>query len=230
MWTEHVDATNLECRLWPRGGAIATSLWGLDAPSEEILSPSGKGSVTNADRKFSAASGKAMVLSYVRHRYFLYNRGVGASDLTFHEVDDSFPLRYYRSYIPRAFETEQEIYRYIDNQNTMPISGYKRFDIGSLHLTSQCPPIDKDVFRPLKSEDNGVIPCTQREYVDYEEIKAVQINVADGFPGYRRELMTSWLKQKATDGVHIIGERTISMNYFLQLLLILLKLTTIILN
>jgi N-acetyl-beta-hexosaminidase len=31
MWTEHVDHTNLECRLWPRAAAVAARLWGLEA-------------------------------------------------------------------------------------------------------------------------------------------------------------------------------------------------------
>jgi len=28
LWTEHVDHTNFECRMWPRAGAIAQLLWG----------------------------------------------------------------------------------------------------------------------------------------------------------------------------------------------------------
>jgi N-acetyl-beta-hexosaminidase len=31
MWTEHVDHTNLECRLWPRAAAVAARLWGLES-------------------------------------------------------------------------------------------------------------------------------------------------------------------------------------------------------
>lgn len=235
MWTEHVDVTNLDCRLWPRGGAIATSLWGLDAASEDVLAPRATGSVTDNDLKYAAASGKAMIFSYIRHRYFLMSRGVEASVLTFHEVDDTASLRYVRSYVPRTFATEQDVYRYVDNQNTLPISGYKRFDIGSLHLTSQCPVIDKDVFRPLSSQDlkhrseadadadadgdkdhdentvqdEGATASrdgSSSSPMQYDVFKAVQINVADGFPGDRLALMTSWLKQKANNGVDIIGE------------------------
>ena len=229
MWTEHVDATNLECRLWPRGGAVAASLWGLDAASQDCLSPSSTGSVTDRDLQYAAASGKALVLAYIRHRYFLAGRGVAASDLTFHEVDDSVPA-WYRSYAPRSFTTEQEVYRFIDNQNTVPISGYKRFDIGSLHLTSQCPVIDKDVFRPLSTlelkhtaadgedvdipasrnggsaEEISSSNTAENMHYNYNVLRAVQINVADGFPGDRRALMTTWLKEKANNGVDIIGE------------------------
>ena len=242
MWTEHVDVTNLDCRIWPRGGAIAASLWGLDVPSRDILAPRATGSVTDSDLKYAALSGKAMLFSYIRHRYFLMSRGVEVSALTFHEVDNSLPVRYYRSYVPRTFDTEQDVYRYVDNQNTLPISGYKRFDIGSIHLTSQCPVIDKDVFRPLSSQDlmhrtdgdgdenedddqsadqeniddgastnrdemsSEFMNTHDRSLVQYDVFKAVQINVADGFPGDRLSLMTSWLKQKANDGVDIIGQ------------------------
>lgn len=30
MWTERVDYSNLECRLWPRGAVVASVLWGFD--------------------------------------------------------------------------------------------------------------------------------------------------------------------------------------------------------
>lgn len=36
MWTEKVDCTNLECRLWPRAGAVAARLWGLGATFESV--------------------------------------------------------------------------------------------------------------------------------------------------------------------------------------------------
>jgi hypothetical protein len=253
MWTEHVDVTNLDCRVWPRGSAVAASLWGLDAPSQDILSPRGRGSDTPSDLKYAAASGKAMVLSYVRQRYFLLSRGIEASELTFHELDSTLPA-WHRSYVPRSFTTEQEVYRYIDNQNTLPISGYKRFDIGSLHMTSQCPVIDKDVFRPLSvhalkhrsdafgvEEDDGDddgdgktrsnaksninTPDISFKAIQYKLFKAVQINVADGFPGDRRELMTTWFKNKANDGVDIIGKFIACMSIYIAVksLLILMS-------
>lgn len=249
MWTEHVDVTNLDCRLWPRGGAIATSLWGLDVPSQEILAPRATGSISDDDLKYAAASGKAMFFSYIRHRYFLVSRGVAASALTFHEVDNTSPSRYYRSYLPRTFSSEQDVYRYVDNQNTLPISGYKRFDIGSLHLTSQCPVIDSDVFRPLTSRDlehwsddddeenvttgsgmsnapinardsSSTQPTNQHvvhNTIRYDVFKAVQINAADGFPGDRLDLMTSWLKSKANDGVDIIGKKCLVVLFYTML-------------
>lgn len=36
MWTEKVDCTNLECRLWPRAGAVGARLWGLGATFESV--------------------------------------------------------------------------------------------------------------------------------------------------------------------------------------------------
>jgi hypothetical protein len=39
--------------------------------------------------------------------------------------------------------------------------------------------------------------------------------VADGFPGNRRGMMTTWLKQKANDGVDIIGKFAILILCFL---------------
>ena len=36
MWTENVDCSNLECRLWPRAGAVAARLWGLGGSFESV--------------------------------------------------------------------------------------------------------------------------------------------------------------------------------------------------
>mgnify|MGYP003386323715 CR=1 FL=1 len=44
-----------------------------------------------------------------------------------------------------------------------------------------------------------------KSLVQYDVFKAVQINVADGFPGGRLSLMTSWLKQKANDTMEMIS-------------------------
>lgn len=52
MWTEHVDHTNFECRIWPRAGAIASRLWGYEPhyplemvmPSDKISSKISKSS------------------------------------------------------------------------------------------------------------------------------------------------------------------------------------------
>ena len=43
MWTERVDLTNFECRVWPRASAVASRLWGWGQPDA-----SAKGSVTSA--------------------------------------------------------------------------------------------------------------------------------------------------------------------------------------
>lgn len=37
MWTEKVDCTNFECRIWPRAGAIASRLWGVPLTQETSL-------------------------------------------------------------------------------------------------------------------------------------------------------------------------------------------------
>ena len=43
MWTERVDLTNFECRVWPRASAVASRLWGWGQPEA-----SAKGSVSSA--------------------------------------------------------------------------------------------------------------------------------------------------------------------------------------
>lgn len=36
MWLERVDCSNLECRLWPRAGAVGARLWGLGGSFESV--------------------------------------------------------------------------------------------------------------------------------------------------------------------------------------------------
>lgn len=207
MWTEHVDDTNLDCRLWPRGGAVAGSLWGLDESSQSTLTPRAPGGISDRDLRYAAASGKTLIQGYVRLRYFLASRGVRASELTFHDVLEDGAVSV-RKYVPVSFPSELDVCRYVDNQNTLPISAHKRFDIGSIHLTSQCGVIDKDVFRPLREGELSHRRNSGEGGVgeEYDVFKAVQINAADGFPGDRQELMRAWLKSKANEGVDIVGE------------------------
>ena len=234
MWTEHVDVTNLDCRIWPRGGAIASSLWGLDLATADLMSESQPQYeiLNQTDLKYLAASGKALIQSYIRHRYFLVSRGILASPLTFHDTDDmdESKFAYFKQYTPRTFSTEQDLYRYINNRNTLPFRGVNRFDIGSLHLTSQCPEIDKDVFRPLNKADlRHVETATNKKFRKKSSLhnvyKAIVINTADGFPGDRRDMMTAWLKHKANIGVDIIGMHTENL-YLLPEIFTLLMMTT----
>ncbi len=45
VWTEHIDHTNLECRIWPRVIAISTRLWGyeINQPVFMVITDYGEG-------------------------------------------------------------------------------------------------------------------------------------------------------------------------------------------
>lgn len=92
MWTECVDHTNFECRVWPRAGAIAQSLWGfhpvVDSPTTTTStayssSPSDSAALTLPFTQYLYAS-------YVHFRYFLSHvLHVAAAPLIFHYPERS---------------------------------------------------------------------------------------------------------------------------------------------
>jgi hypothetical protein len=111
MWTEHVDHTNFECRMWPRAGAIAARLWGLGNLFSTFRESPNDGSETAAHRNdnsntSSSAAGpktglnnpsqsssrlvlsdwqlRVLFASFVRFRFRLARSGIGAAPLQFH--------------------------------------------------------------------------------------------------------------------------------------------------
>jgi hypothetical protein len=107
MWTERVDHTNLECRMWPRMGAIAYRLWGLGihlcSLSDNITIsfdqnnltsvhnniqaciPPTRSAFTAQEIVLSATATKVLYASYVNYRYYLHDiLHIASAEVSFH--------------------------------------------------------------------------------------------------------------------------------------------------
>ena len=185
MWTEHVDYTNLECRLWPRATAMAMHMWGY-----RHLADSNYDYATY--NKYS--TGRALVLSYILFREYLWNvMGVRAADITVHIISEEKMERV--EYIPQRtikyqvmdVESKAELLYYADSTNvTLTPSGTLTMPF---KISSQCKGFPGGIQRPIGNE-----------------LRLAQLNTAEGASAVnRRQLLVQWLTEQANHGVSIIG-------------------------
>lgn len=78
MWTEKVDPSNFECRVWPRAAAIASKLWGYNYSGTAISTPDLQLMMLDL------AHSKHLLMSLVHFRHHLVHLGLSPADLTFH--------------------------------------------------------------------------------------------------------------------------------------------------
>jgi endonuclease/exonuclease/phosphatase family metal-dependent hydrolase len=135
MWTEHVDFTNLECRVWPRAAAMAMHMWGFRPVSDSSTQQGSYGPYS---------SGRGIVLSYIIYRSYLWKIGVKASEITLHETVKG-PMGAMLQ--PKDFKSFIDMVRYVGSTNTsLSKEGFVRFPV---KIVSQCKGFESDVQRPI---------------------------------------------------------------------------------
>lgn len=135
MWTEKVDFTNLDCRVWPRAAAMALQMWG----GNDMHKTAG-----NLNKnKFTV--GRKLMLSYALFREYLWGKGIKAADIYVHEKR---PGRWQQiSYTP-LLKSNIELLRLIGTTN-ITMSPYGGIEL-PLKLTSQCKGFTPEIYRPLE--------------------------------------------------------------------------------
>ncbi len=195
MWTENVDHTNLECRMWPRAGAVAARLWGLSsdlAKKEELWN--GKALTVSTERSISIMS------SMVHFRHLLLQAGVHAAPVTFHRKTGSYDgddiVQYEIEPFGKSWSEDRALKYIMTEQKAGMIMSSNnklvpRLVDGSLRLTCRCEGFktNEAIQRPI--------------YMN--EVKLLQLNVADGTVGTKESSILEWFEQKANIGVLLIG-------------------------
>ena len=86
LWSEHVDHTNFECRMWPRAAAIAQLLWGKPV---RYKAPKTYYSISAISLKLSLNESILMYSSLIRFRHHLLSTGISAAPIIFHHYMDN---------------------------------------------------------------------------------------------------------------------------------------------
>ena len=189
MWTENVDHTNLECRIWPRAGAVAAKLWGY--------SPH----LPQQRRSLSLPETKSLLTAVVVYRTFLCSQlGIKAADLEFHSPR-SAP-------VTKGGATKNETA--LVSRTVNDVAAAVRLVAVDVKCAMTLPP-SNDIAGPpaskcsrLTSNCLGIPEKIQRPY-RLDRLKIGQLNVADGSTGGRGSSMLQWLQRKAAEGVMLIG-------------------------
>jgi hexosaminidase len=177
IWTEHVDCTNFECRVWPRAGSIASRLWGLPAQLQPTLSNTHAITIPKESLVY-------LLGNLVFYRSFLYNIvGIKASSLMFHLPNGS-------TLIPKAVDDQATALSMIKDlvKRNMTLSPQKTITYG-VQITSSC---------------LGIPQAVQRPYIT-NTVLIAQLNIADGGGDVRSASTMKWLQEKASVGYLAIG-------------------------
>lgn len=202
LWSEHVDASNFECRVWPRAAFVASQLWGM--PS--FMRIGGGGSSSSVGSRLDVDVYKLTLVALVYYRTYLYDQDiVSAADLKFHQsitvdtptVATSYTIaptkkttneyKLYTRTINNVTEAIDAIYT-INNSIIFPLKNGRIMD--SIAITSSCMGLPQDVMRPVSSP----------------YINIAQLNINDGAKGQQKLLnVTNWIKGQVNRGLLAIG-------------------------
>jgi hypothetical protein len=172
MWTEKVDCTNFECRIWPRAGAVASRLWGVPLTQETsliTLQDQNKDAIdiidigTNESIIYSGSLSvnqtRWILSSFSHYSNHLRNIGLAPAHLIFHTIrgkNSSNSRQYSRnrqefSMEPKRVDNEITALKIIQTiNNSMIIGSKKQLDVdNSVLISSQCLGIPEEVQRPL---------------------------------------------------------------------------------
>jgi N-acetyl-beta-hexosaminidase len=194
MWTERVDHSNLECRLWPRTTAVAARLWGLEFWQAQ-LEPRNKKD-TSQQTTLSVEDTKHILMSYVHSRHVLESTvNIDVAPLLFHYAQQTKNSKGSGLVPIRIRNISDALLRIDAATNTISLaskaSGYLGYnsDKNNFFLTSVCMGIPEIVQRPTK----------------VSRISVAHLNIAEGSTGARGAKMLQWLQRKAAQGVVAVG-------------------------
>jgi endonuclease/exonuclease/phosphatase family metal-dependent hydrolase len=216
VWTERIDFTNFECRVWPRAAVIAMSMWGVG--NINIIKPSGSArppTRENEDRD----RGVAILSSYVVFSHYLKRFGIHPADISIHTKSQSTQSRGYRPTLIRGTLSEQLS---LLHRHDVVLTKERKYSSLEMKINSQCPSISDDIIRPMNlvtkinqcgisciGEGSGCVDarsCGSGGNSDHRrEVTAVFVNIAEGAGGSRRDLLNRWLRSQAVKGVAFIG-------------------------
>lgn len=232
VWTEHIDAHNLECRTWPRAGIIATKLWG-GAVTENRIRVTTQDTFAdpddNADPDADAGGIKSSIeiipvtpiawsqslhMSYIRFRYHLHQKGLAVSTISLHLADSNLNTA---KLTPMFHLSETELLRHYLQDSSTFISNKTGQLMHSTHkMVSQCPDIPEAIQRPVwyhsgsgsrsHSDGDSDDGSDSGSSVTRKVLKSVFLNVAEGaHDSSRRQQLQQWFSDQADIGVSFIG-------------------------
>ncbi len=196
VWTERIDHTNFECRLWPRAGAIAARLWGFDYEISEAVN--GQGNVTGAKAEpkmgttvrpvnLPVEKTRALLLSLVHYRDILFSKlDVAAAPVTFHTPTAAAKIAPVA--LPSVHEQKAFLLANLSVGATLATDHKLRPPAkrGVVHVTAQCPSLCENMSRPLAADT----------------VRISQVNVAGG---EQTSLIAQYLASKAAGGTVLVG-------------------------
>jgi hexosaminidase len=181
LWSEHVDQTNFECRIWPRAIAIAQLLWGKPY---RLKDPNGYSfyNINPISDKLPLNESILLYSSFVQFRKQLIKNGISAALINFHieENNEMKPI-----IVDDEFKSMKLIFKIQKSYSV-----YNKLINCNIRITAQCLGIPQIIQRPI--------------FVN--SLSFAQLNVGEGGSETSRKTnITNWMIEKANLGYIGLG-------------------------